>query len=94
MISRGRMWLRLIAMVGIAASLEWGAPSVAQAGMVCPMVVWVCNMCPSNKQQACNTQCMENGGPSCFGDPGQCEITSNGGCSTSSTSLVCLCAEQ
>jgi hypothetical protein len=92
MLNRGRLWIRLAAVTAIAASVVWGAPSVAQKETTCPSVVWICNMCPSNKQAACNTRCMEAGGPSCFGDPGTCGITSNGGCSPSSTSLVCLCA--
>jgi len=92
MINRGRLLLRLTAVMAIAASVGWGAPSVAQTEMTCPTTSWICNVCPTNKQQACTTQCRIVGGSGCFGIPQNCSRTGLGGCSPSSPSLLCVCS--
>jgi hypothetical protein len=93
MINRGRLLLRLMAVMAIAASVGWSAPSVGQTKMTCPTLSFICNVCPANKQAACTTQCRIVGGSGCFGIPQNCSPTGEQGCSPSSPSLLCVCSE-
>ena len=91
---RSRLLIRVAAVMAIAASFGWSAPSVAVAASTCPPFTWICNQCPTNKQAACDRQCEIVGGQFCFGNPQSfCQITSGtNGCSPTSPSLLCECA--
>jgi hypothetical protein len=90
--NRSRLLLRLSAVLAIAVTAGWRAPSVAGTATTCPATSYICNECPSNLQAACTIQCRTAGGPTCVPLSEKCEITGDGGCSISSQSVMCVCA--